>query len=351
MAPFVGGRDYTVAIGTGEPRQEITDYGSVTIDSNLDSGCELSFDLRGNSTAAQYVDELAADAFLYVNGNLAHRYRIVNVGQTWDTEGNDLLSIQAVCYKRLLDSRIILGTAPEYVNTPQDEIIWGLIQNAQAQVGGDLGITYPQPGGPDAINRTRTEYALGDNIGAKLKDLTEVEDGMWFEVNGALQLVQARWDGLGSNLVPARLGSTVRAMSRESGASEFANAVFVDGDDASTVPEVREAAGLASDPRGRWDATESFSSVSRQSTLADHADGLLQQALTPPATWSMTMEPTRFLTDAGYNIGEEITIVVPPTTAAPVTPLLPTVQAQVMSVQLGIDAAGATSVVITAVEL
>lgn len=343
---------FTAAIGPASgsaPTIEISSFDAFKTSESLDSGCDLQFAISGRDDAAASLDELATDVWLYRDGVLRQRFRVIQIGQAWGPSGEDEIAVTAVCYKRLLASRILISP-PAFSSTPQDEIVWGLIQNVQAQSGGDYGITYPQPGGPSAILRDRNEYESGDNAGDRLADLSAVIDGPWWGINGSLELVVSAWDAFATQGTPIQLGATARALERESAAAEFANAVFVDGDDAATIPEIRTTVDIGTDPRGRWDKTASFSSVTRQQTLSDHADAFLQQSLFPAAEWRAEIEPERWLLDADYGMGEFADIVVPPTTAAPLGQPATVIPVQIMTVELTASADGAVEVALAAVE-
>lgn len=342
---------FTVAVGDwqdDDPTQEVGQFGSIAISSNLDSGCEIAFDVPGNSPTARTISELASDVWLYRTGTKLHRYRVIAIEQTWDPDGGDIVSVVAVCYKRIQNSRHVLSELT-FSNTPQADIILGLIDHTQAQPGGDFGIT---AGSLDSGGRNRDRtYGAGENIGKLLSDLSAVIDGPWWEVNAEKQLIVQPYDSFPTRAVPIELGATARSLSRGSGASEFANAVFVDGDDAFTVPVVREAGDILTDPRGRWERAAGFPNVSLQDTLVQKSEGLVANLRTPLAQWSCEIEPSRYLMDAGFSTGDFVTIVVPPTTAAPVGNPGFSVPAQIMDLQLAVDADGAAAVSVQAIEV
>lgn len=342
---------YTIAVGdwqADDPRQEVGAFGSIAISSNLDSGCECTFDVPGNSPAAQEIDELATDVWLYRSGSVRSRYRIVAVEQTWGPDGGDVVSVTAVCYKRLMASRHVISPLA-FSATPQAEIIRDLIEHTQSQPGGDLGITVGtlDSGG---VSRERN-YVRGENLGQILDNMQNVIDGPWWEIDGGKRLNVKPFSAFPTRLTPLQLGVNVRSLTRSSGASAFANVVYVDGDKAATTPVVELSPTVETDPRGRWERAVGFPNVILQSTLDEKAEGLVESLRTPLAQWSAQIEPERYLLDSEFSPGDFVTIVVPATVAAPIGNPGFSVPAQVLNVSLNIDADGGTAVSMELIEV
>lgn len=340
---------FTLAVGDWQvgPQQEIGQFSAASLSLNLDAGAAVSFDVPGRSPTAEVIDELATDVFIYQAEQLFVRCRIVAVEQAWGPDGDDTIQVQAVDYKRLLNARHVLQPL-SFSGVDQADIVWALIQETQGQDGGDLGITAPLL--PAGFPRDRN-YEVGENIGALLDNLSKVIDGPAWGVDAERQLVVINPGSFPTNPVPVQLGSTARALTRQSGASAFANAVFVDGDDSATVPVIAESPTITTDPRGRWERAAGFPSVVLQNTLAEKANGLLQDAQSPVAQWSVELDPARFLTDAAYRPGELITILQPASTVAPIGDPAFIVSAQVIGVQLNLTADGQATGSLEAIEL
>jgi hypothetical protein len=340
---------FTLAIGppsTG-PVVQVTDFDSWVLDNNLDDGCSLQFTARGNSVAALAIDELATDLWLYRDSTLYQRFRITNVNQEWGPDGEDNIAVGAACYRRLLKSRHVRSTL-SYSTTSQGQIVWNLIQHAQAATGGNLGITLGSAG--PVVNRDRT-YLVGANIFDSIVEMTQIDNGLAWNVDANLQLVVSQPALYPVIPMPCELGVVARRMARPSSADTFGNAVVVTGDSMSTTPYLPEAPGLALDPRGRWERYASLSQVKDQSQLVELGDGLLEEAISPVSVWRIEMEPTRYFLDAEYQIGDLVTVVQPRSTVYPIGVPAPTVQTQVISRNVTQTADGLTTVVITAVEL
>lgn len=338
---------FTLAVGTSGPVQQVTDFDAWTLDNNLDDGCSIAFTLRGNSVAALIIDELVTDVFLYRGPTLFQRFRIVAVSQDWGPDGQDSVSIAAVCYRRMLKSRHA-RTDLTYTATSQGTIVWNLIQHAQAATNGNLGITLGTSG--PAILRDRA-YVAGQNLFDAITEMTQIDNGLTWDINAQLQLNISQPSAYPTIAMPCELGVVARAMSRPSSAEKFGNATITTGDSLVTVPYIAEAPGLALDPRGRWEKFTSVGSVKEQAQLVELGDGLVEEAISPVSVWRIEMEPTRYFFDAEYELGDIITVVQPRSTVYPIGVAAPTIQTQVISRSVSETADGATSVVITAVEL
>lgn len=344
---------FAVGPANGNPVQEVASFDSVSLGMSFDTGSDLSFAIPGNSPTARLISELASDVWMFTNGAITGRFRIVAIGQSWGPNNEDEVAVSAVCYKRLMSSRLLTPAANlEYTNTPQADLIADIIDRLQSLEGGDMGID--TAGGvldSDGRNRDRT-FVAGENVGTILENLSGVIDGPWWGIDGHLNLnvLPGRPEAWPERSMPVMLGATARSLSRGAGTGEFANAVFVDGDSDSTTPVMATAAGLSSDPRGRWERAVGFPNVTLQTTLTEKANGLIADFGSPLAQWSCEIEPGRFLTDADYRVGDRVTIVVPETVAAPIGNPGFSTTGQVMSTSLSYSADGALDVSMEVIE-
>lgn len=339
---------FTITVGppsTG-PLQEVTDWLGWQLDETLDDGSTFTFSTRGNSVAAQQIDELATDVWLFKDSVLYRRLRVVAVDQSWDASGNDDVAVTAVDYRRLLQ-RANVRSALSYTATSQGVIAWNLIQHAQAAPGGNLGITLGTSG--PAVPRSRA-YEIGQNVYESIAEFTKLSNGMTWQIDENLALQVSQPSLYPAIAMPCELGVVARAMSRPSSADRFANAVIVLGDRQSTTPYQVATATIGTDPRGRWERVFSSTSLKTATALQELGDGLIEETISPMSTWSIELEPSRFFTDAPYALGDFITIVQPRSTVYPVGTPAPTVTGQVTAVSVGEDADGNFTVLIGAVE-
>jgi hypothetical protein len=335
------------ALGVGPstnaaPVIQLTDWDAWTLDNNLDDGCSLQFSLRGDTYDASFITELATDVWLYRGPSLYQRFRVVAVQEDWGPDLDATVTVSAACYRRMLKARHV-QLPLTFSAQSQGLIVWDLIQHTQATTNGSLGITLGSSG--PAVLRDR-EYLVGQNIFDAIVEMTQIDNGLTWNIDPNLQLLISQPSAYPTIAMPCELGVTARRMSRPSTAERFANVAVVTGDSMTTTPYIPEAAGLPLDSRGRWERFQALGQVKDQQQLFELGDGLLEESISPMSTWRVEMEPSRFFTDAEYQLGDFISIYRPVT--AGTSTLFP---AQVLSRNITQDADGQTRVIITAVEV
>lgn len=341
---------YTLGIGpyTGNrPIQELSDYSQWDYNRNLDDGCSLRFTTSGTSESAELLDELVTDVWVYLDGVLQQRFRVTEINQTWDEDGNDIVDVSAICYRRILSARHVRAPL-SFIGTSQGAIVFALVQHAQAATGGDYGITLGDTG--PTILRDR-EYEVGTNILQAILDFTTIEDPLAWEIDGDLQLFVTTPQAFPIRDIPVQLGFNASNMSRPSGTRNFGNVSVVVGDAESTVPVFEELPSLPSDPRGRWEILNAFPQVDRQDELQEQAEGILFGSRSPLAQWTITMDPSRYFTDSKYEIGDFVRVIQPRSTVYAIGQASGSVLTQVISIDITQDADGDTQVKLAAIEV
>lgn len=340
---------FALAVGPAsgsDPSQEVTEFSSGSVSSSIDAGTDVSFEVRAGSPEAKIISELDTDVWVYRLGQPFARVRVVAVQQSWTENGEESVQVTGVDYKRLLNARHI-QTNLVYSGMPQERIVDELIRHTQSQPGGDWGVTEGDI--VESVSRDRT-YARGENIGQVLDNLSKVIGGPWFGIDANRRLNAFPFSSFPTRDVPIELGSTARSFSRSSGAASFANSVYVDGDSAATDGVSMDAADVDVDPRGRWEKAVGFPNVTEQDTLTEKAEGLLESSASPVAQWSVSLEPDRWLSDAGFNVGDHGVLVVPASTVAPIGVSAVVKSVQVYGLSVSISADGEMSVAVEAVE-
>lgn len=341
---------FSLAVGpsTGSrPVQEVTDFVSWTLDNNLDDGCSLAFTTRIDSPAAQVVSELATDVWLYRGSTITQRFRVTSVESEWTADGDAEVRIGSTCYRRLL-KKAHVNTTQTFANISQGTIAWDLIQHAQSLTGGNLAITLGDAG--PSILRSR-EYEPGANIFDAIVNLTKIENGLSWNVNGDLELIVGTQTSFATRSQPIILGVTARRMLRPSNADQFANVAIVTGDQEATTLVVEQAPTLGTDPRGRWERVTSISGEKDQAALQETAEGLVEETISPLATWEVDLEPDRYFRDAEFEIGEFGSLVVPRSPVIPVGTSAPIISVQTISRSITQSADGEIGVTCTFVEV
>jgi hypothetical protein len=341
---------FTLAVGpsTGtRPVQEVTDFDSWTLDNNLDDGCSLAFTTRIDSPAAQVIQELFTDVWLYRGSTINQRFRVTSVELEWTVDGGAEVRVGSTCYRRLL-KKAHVNTPLSFSAISQGNIVFGLIQHAQALLGGNLGITLGDAG--PSILRSR-DYEPGVNIFDAIVTLTKIENGLSWNVNGDLELIVGTQTSFPTRSQPIILGVTARRMLRPSNSDQFANVAIVTGDQEATTLVIEEAPTLATDTRGRWERVESLSGETDQAALQETAEGFVQATISPLATWEVELEPDRYFRDAEFEVGEFASLVVPRSPIVPVGTSSPIVTVQTISRSITQNANGEIGVTCTFVEV
>ena len=341
---------YAIAVGpyTGtRPIQELSDFSQWDFNRNLDDGCSLRFTTTGTAEVSQFIDELATDVWVYLDGVLEQRFRITEINQTWDEDGQDTIDVSAICYRRIFSARHV-RTPLSFIGTSQGAIVFDLVQHAQAATGGDYGITLGDSG--PTILRDR-EYEPGQNILQAILDFTTIEDPLAWEINGDLELFITTPQSFPIRDVPIQLGFNASMLQRPSGTRNFGNVSVVVGDAEATVPVFEELPNLSTDPRGRWEILNAFPQIDRQDELQEQAEGILFETRSPLAQWTVTMDPARYFTDSKYEVGDFVRVVQPRSTVYTIGQSSPTVLTQVISIDVTQDADGDTQVKLAAIEV
>lgn len=303
----------TPAVGpaNGGPRQELTSFGSVTLQCDLD-GVTISVVVDGGSPEAPYIDELASD--LWVLGDVPMRMRLWAVWQDWDKDGDDRISMQGVTYKRLLNRRLVGPGGLSFASTTDSAaVLWGLWQHTQAKVGGNLGVT----AGNYLVGRTAgRNYIEGDNIGDLASQLAASED-LWWDVDANLVFTAATLSMMPFNVQPLQLGVNVDGLQRASGGADYADNVFGTAGQGTTGAWAADP-NLATNPRGLWERAFGWTTVKDQATLIDHTNAALPTAMQQLAHWNVDMTAERWITDSRLMPGDFAVLVVPRSLAAPI---------------------------------
>jgi hypothetical protein len=235
-----------------------------------------------------------------------------------------------------------------FTNVDQGDIVWGLIAHTQALAGGNWRVTKGASTTGQLRDRT---YKLGENIGTLAADLQDVINGLWWNIDANLVYTAHMPDAFARHVMPIQLGVNARRIQRKGTASTFGNSIYGDAHDTLTVPVWADAPDINTDPRGRWENAYGWPTVELQETLQEHVDGQLQIAQSPPATWTVDLEPRRWIRDSSYRPGDFVKIVTPPDVTAPLGSSALTSIAQVIELSATADADGGLSVGLTGVEV
>lgn len=344
------------ATGTA-PTQVLTFFDDWQMTKNLDDGCTFSFSCPGNSLPGVSIGELNTDIWLYLDGVLIERFRVLEIVQDWSYDGSNTIAVSAVCYRRLLGSRYV-NSPLTYTGVSQGLIVAGLISHTQSQVNGNLGIALGSAG--PVVPRDRS-YEIGASILDSIVELSQIAGGVVWKIDPNLALVVTQVPTVypAPNPQPVVLGANALTIKKPSGSALFANVAIVTGDSVSTSPVVATTTGLPTDPRGRWEKFRGLPQEQTQANLTQQADGIVTTSQSPQVVYDFTLEPRRYFLDSDYTLGEVITLVQPgtvvPSAADSTIPLLTVpataVTCQVISQSITLSADGLVTVAMQAIAL
>lgn len=346
---------YVLAIGPWTqttPDQEVTFFSAWQLTRNLDDGSSMQINLPGDSLPAIAMIELETDVFLYEDGVLIERLRIVSIERTWNADGRVDMNVTAVDYKRLLASRFVNSSF--VTSSTVGLAAMALISATQSTTNGSMGIAF---GSDTTTGLVTIEFTVGSNILETIKRLALTSPGMAWGITPARAFYAKNANNFPYRPQPIELGNNAMSLNKPTGAENYANAIIATGDTANTTVEIVEDATLPTQPKGRWERYASFPSENSQTVLLDQATGLLENAMSPQVQYRFTLEPWRFFLDSDYKIGDFVTIVNPainvPSSPNALVPVLTVpasmVSAQIISQQIEVSADGNLNVAMTAV--
>jgi hypothetical protein len=268
----------------------------------VDGHAFAQFHIDGRSDEAAGIVERRDDLWVYRDGDLQFRGRIVGAEDTVDATRHQTQFL-AVDYRGLLTvAAKVEPPVPTFTAVDQGQIPWELIEDWQALDGGDWGIT-EGVGGTSGTNRDETDITPFSPVGEVIDRILRRDGGGEWEISPTLQL-NRWWPQRGSdNGVVLDYGGALSHIGKS--LPEFGNVGGASGAD-TTTPEVAASAGVATDERGRWTVAQAFASVKTQSYLAGRATWLLDQASTVEHAWRATFSPRGWQGPGHVWIGDTV---------------------------------------------
>jgi hypothetical protein len=304
MADWTWALGGTPASGNG-PQRQLTAARGRTITWRRDAAHSAAFTIDGRNDEIRGWTRLATDLFIRREGTFMFRGRLGPEQGSIGTE--HVVSLTAVDYRAMLDTKYVAETGAAYVATDQAAIAWDLISDAQARTGGSLGITNGI-GSSSGTNRERT-YDPGKPIGQAIGELGRVDDGFEWEISADLAL--NRWypqRGADNGVVLDHDG-LITAVAYGFDPGGFSNAPMAMGAQ-GTTPTIAVDPGIASDPRGRWERVTASPSVTEQSTVVDRAPFLLATQGVLKVDYRVTLRPDAWTGPSHVWIGDTIALAI-----------------------------------------
>lgn len=232
----------------------------------LDAAWSASFSLDGRSEEAAEIVPLATDLMVWCDGQPVFRGRI---GPAQDAIGasRHAVTFTAIDYRGLLDRRVAPPSGLAYTATDQTTIARSIVAYTQALPGGGWGVTNGAASAP-AQARDKT-LDPGKPLGEAISELFRLDNGGEWGIDADLKLNTWTLRGVDAGVV-VDYGGVLTDVNMQQG-TDFANGALVtggqdaDGNDLAAVYEASPDVGT--DPRGLWQRSQGYPSISTQATL------------------------------------------------------------------------------------
>lgn len=306
--------------------------------------------INARSEAGLAITDLATDLWVRRDGVLLTRARVMVPRHSLTADAH-VMAVDAKDYTAILERRLLVAGDAALVNNDVDqaEIAWRLVNASQSRSGGALGITKGTNGfdgggvADTGVLRDRNDWEPGDSCGKRLADLAAVDDGFDYEVTGARTL-EVYYPAKGTNAgLILDYGGRVAEVDLTGNPGGFDNVVFVEGSD-QTTPVYSASAGIATDPRGRWEGSFSYSTVTEQTTLTEKATGLLAERGRPPRSYKLKLRRGWWPGLSVLDTGDTVRVVINS------GPLQVAALARVMELSVAVDESGGEDVTVTVEE-
>jgi hypothetical protein len=291
----------------GVPERELTAAFGRTVTWRVDAASTAQFSIDGRHDEAAAFVERESDLWIWRDGVLLFRGRIVPPVQDDIDEDGHLCQVVAVDYRGMLAHRIVGADGRTFSAVDQAQIAWTLIDESQSLSGGDWGIV-EGVGATSGTTRDRT-YPAGKGLLDAIGELGRVDGGFEWQISPDLEL--DRWYPTRGSVVPVVLDwGGVLARVRRASAEGWANHVVSVGAQ-GTTPEEASTATIGTDAAGRWELFDGDgSTIEQQATLAARAVWARDQASGARATWSVEWAPGRWQGPDEIWIGDTATLAV-----------------------------------------
>jgi hypothetical protein len=282
--------------------RELTGATGRSLTVSLTDPSTATFQLFGNDPAAPTITELIDDVWVFRDGEVLFRGRIVDSSDDVEATSHKC-SFTATDYRGVLNRRKIpptgAGNTPTYQalsTKAQETIVWDdLITVTQALPGGNLGIVKAADWPSTGINRAGIIFGDGDSVFEQIRTLGAMSNGFDFDIDATLQAhlyYPHRGTDRGSVL---DYGGTVASLRRQVNTSSFANAIRLNGGQSDTVgpytvtDQVASLGDPTAHPEGRWEASLSEPSVYELAAVQAVAAARLAEVSAAQPTYTFTL--------------------------------------------------------------
>lgn len=312
--PIPSAADWSWAVGRwapNKPTRELVTTSARSLTINLWDPSTATFTINGDAPEALAVEDLTTDLWVSRNGTNLFRGRCAeSIDDIQQTTYN--LNVTATDYRGVLDRRLLLDSVDKvYVPQAQELIVADLLTIAQADPGGNLGITHSFPS--TGTTRTGVTVKSGDSIWASIRSLMLTPGGFDFMIDQNLKAVLSfpNFGTVKSCILD--YGGTVSTASGSTASANFSNVIRYSGGSSagsSVVPPpvvVRDA-GAGMSPAGLWETSlgdTSQTTADQVSQAATHWINYYGARIN--TAWSLTLAPGAWTGPNLFWIGDIVT--------------------------------------------
>jgi hypothetical protein len=291
---------------TGVRLRQLTKARGRTVTWRLDAAATAQFTINGRSDEAAGIVALASDLTLYRDGVKMFRGRI---GPELDdiSPNRHVSQFTAVDYRAMLEHRQTGAAGVVYPATAAGAIALDLIADSQALSGGDWGIT----AGVGTTTGTSRIWTIdpGKPVIESINELGRLDNGYEWEIDADLKLNLWHPQRGANNGVVLDFRGLVARVSRQLDPKDFGNSELVTGKDGLT-PVSSVTAGIATDPRGRWELSAGFPAIQDQPALNAKGTWVLTQVSTLRPIYRVVLRPGRWRGPSHIWLGDTVTLAI-----------------------------------------
>ena len=266
----------------------------------------------GDSDEALILEELITDVWVYRDHVPLFRGRMASesTDDNLDEQGVHRVTAKFVDYRGVLDRRLRYSDRT-WTNVEQATIVWDAISDAQAALGGDLGLTQAPGWAATGVVRPSVIVKTGDYVGPFIATLARMSNGFDWDIDTDLQVwlyypKRGKDVGAGATL---DWGGVVAQARRSFDPSKYAQAIRQSGAD-GVAASTASAPDLATAPEGRWDAQFSDTNLTTADMVAQTALSNLASASLPVPTYTLTLAAGAWGGPAHLWVGDYVQVVI-----------------------------------------
>lgn len=291
---------------SGTRDRELTKARGRTVTWRLLASSTAQFSINGRADEAAGIVALATDLTIFRDDEKLYRGRVGPENDTID-QNRHLCQFTFTDYRGMLFYRVTGDTGAAYDDEADGAIALDLVTTSQARAGGDWGVT----AGVGTTTGTHREKTIdpGKPVDQSIGELANLDGGFEWEIDADLALNLWHPQRGADNGVVLDFRGLVSKIARQLDPKKFANAGVVSGSQGLT-PVAFETADVGTDPRGRWETSAGYPTITEQSTLDARGPWLRDQTSTLRPTYSVTLKRDAWGGRAHIWLGDTVTLAI-----------------------------------------